>query len=57
MGRGRKKQIQRYLGFLRLIKVKVRGIKKPWMVLGFSFGDLEGERTDLGKALSSEEIC
>lgn len=57
MGRGRKKQIQRYLGYLRLIKVKVRGIKKPWMVLGFSFGDLEGERTDLGKALSSEEIC
>lgn len=34
-----------------MIKVKVRGIKKPWMVLGFSFGDLEGERTDVGKAL------
>ena len=56
MGRGRKKQIQRYLGYLRLIKVKMREIKKPWMVLGFSFGDL-GERTDIGKALSSEEIC
>ena len=28
-------------------------MKKPWMVLGFSFGDLEGETTDIGKAISS----